>query len=113
MKDNIDYNVDKIINLKSTIQDQQNQISKENLDILFYPDIGMSPTTYFLAFSRFAPGGLIGVESASRVLSGQVMAIFIIAIGAAEAALALSLVIAIYREKSSIEITNSIDIKEA
>ena len=41
------------------------------------------------------------------------MAIFIIAIGAAEAALALSLVIAIYREKSSIEITNSIDIKEA
>ena len=55
MKDSIDYNVDKIINLKSTIQEQQNQISKENLDILFYPDIGMSPTTYFLAFSRFAP----------------------------------------------------------
>ena len=55
MKDNIDYNVDKIINLKSTIQEQQNQISQENLDILFYPDIGMSPTTYFLAFSRFAP----------------------------------------------------------
>ena len=27
----------------------------ENLDIIFYPDIGMSPTTYFLAFSRFAP----------------------------------------------------------
>ena len=26
-----------------------------NLDIIFYPDIGMSPTTYFLAFSRLAP----------------------------------------------------------
>jgi len=67
----------------------------------------------FVAFSRFAPGGILGTESASRVLSGQVMAIFIIAIGAAEAALALSLVIAIYKEKSSIEINNSIDIREA
>ena len=66
----------------------------------------------FVAFSRFAPGGFIGVESVARVLSGQVMAIFIIAIGAAEAALALSLVIALYREKSSIELTNSVDIKE-
>jgi len=66
----------------------------------------------FVAFSRFAPGGFIGAESVTRVLSGQIMAIFIIAIGAAEAALALSLVIALYREKSSIELTNSVDIKE-
>ena len=34
------------------------------------------------------------------------------AIGAAEAALALSLVIALYREKSSIELTNSVDVRE-
>ena len=54
----------------------------------------------------------MGVESASRVLSGHIMAIFIIAIGAAEAALALSLVIALYREKSSIELTNSVDVRE-
>jgi len=55
MKDDIDNKVNKTINLKSTIYEQQNQIEQENLDILFYPDIGMSPTTYFLAFSRFAP----------------------------------------------------------
>ena len=30
-------------------------ISDSKLDILFYPDIGMEPFTYFLAFSRLAP----------------------------------------------------------
>ncbi len=26
-----------------------------SLDILFYPDLGMTPLTYFLAFARLAP----------------------------------------------------------
>ena len=39
----------------------------------------------FVTFSRFAPGGLLGLTDVTNVLSGQIMAIFIIAIGAAEA----------------------------
>ncbi len=30
-------------------------IAAERLDIIFYPDIGMTPLTYFLAFARLAP----------------------------------------------------------
>ena len=30
-------------------------VCDENLDSLFYPDIGMDTFTYFLAFSRLAP----------------------------------------------------------
>jgi hypothetical protein len=30
-------------------------ITEDRLDVLVYPDIGMEPTTYFLAFSRLAP----------------------------------------------------------
>jgi predicted O-linked N-acetylglucosamine transferase (SPINDLY family) len=30
-------------------------IAAERFDILFYPDIGMTPLTYFLAFARLAP----------------------------------------------------------
>ena len=45
-------------------------------------------------------------------LSGQVMAIFIIAIGAAEAALALSIVIAMFREKNTIDFSETIVIRE-
>ena len=31
------------------------EIARRQLDILFYPDIGMDPFTYFLAFARLAP----------------------------------------------------------
>ena len=33
----------------------QKQIAAQQLDVLFYPDIGMHPLTYFLAFARLAP----------------------------------------------------------
>ena len=55
IKSEIDSTADKVIKLKIKIQEQQLQVENENLDIIFYPDIGMSPTTYFLAFSRLAP----------------------------------------------------------
>jgi len=55
IKNEINTKVDKVIQLDEKIQKQQSQIEKENLDIIFYPDIGMSPTTYFLAFARLAP----------------------------------------------------------
>ena len=41
--------------MDTRIQEQQQQVAREDLDIIFYPDIGMSSTTYFLAFSRLAP----------------------------------------------------------
>jgi len=55
IKNEIDASANKVVNLKSKIHEQQLQIENENLDIIFYPDIGMSPVTYFLAFSRLAP----------------------------------------------------------
>jgi protein O-GlcNAc transferase len=33
----------------------QQQIAAQELDLLFYPDIGMHPLSYFLAFARLAP----------------------------------------------------------
>tara|TARA_Y100000590_G_scaffold23663_1_gene27078 strand:+ start:14857 stop:16782 length:1926 start_codon:yes stop_codon:yes gene_type:complete len=51
----IDNSANKVILLKSNLIDQQSQIIEENLDILFFTDIGMSSITYFLALSRFAP----------------------------------------------------------
>ena len=55
MKNEIDDSADKTVILSIKIQEQQRQIEKESLDIVFYPDIGMSPITYFLPYSRFAP----------------------------------------------------------
>ena len=55
LKNEIDKAADKVKALADEIANQHKQIEEENLDILFYTDIGMSPTTYFLAFSRLAP----------------------------------------------------------
>ena len=55
IKNEIDSSADKVVNLKIKIHEQQLQVENENLDIIFYPDIGMSSATYFLAFSRLAP----------------------------------------------------------
>jgi len=55
IKDEIDNSADKVINLEPKIKEQQKQIENENFDIIFYPEIGMSSTIYFLAFSRLAP----------------------------------------------------------
>lgn len=45
----------KSITLPSSIEKQKALISELGLDVLFYPDIGMSPSTYFLAHTRLAP----------------------------------------------------------
>ena len=55
IKDEIDNCSNKVINLSNRIKEQHEQVEKENLDIIFYPEIGMSSTTYFLAFARLAP----------------------------------------------------------
>ena len=55
IKKEVEESVEKTINLKDKISEQQKQIENENLDIIFYPDIGMSGKTYFLSHSRIAP----------------------------------------------------------
>ena len=54
-KSKINIKANKVISLNIKIKEQQQQVEKENLDIIFYTDIGMSPRTYFLAFSKLAP----------------------------------------------------------
>ena len=51
----IDQAAEKIVTLSGHLQKDQLKISDEQLDILFYPDIGMSALSYFLAFARLAP----------------------------------------------------------
>ena len=53
--DIIDTIADKVIFLPNSLVDQQKMVAEEALDVLFYPDIGMSSATYFLAHSRLAP----------------------------------------------------------
>ena len=55
LKNEIDNAADKVNTLSNEITSQHKKIENEKLDILFYTDIGMSPSTYFLAFSRLAP----------------------------------------------------------
>ena len=55
LKNEIDNSANKIIDLNNRIREQHMQIEKEDLDIIFYPEIGMSSTIYFLAFARLAP----------------------------------------------------------
>ena len=55
IKNEIDNCSNKVINLSNKIKEQHEQVEKENLDIIFYPEIGMSSITYFLAFARLAP----------------------------------------------------------
>ena len=46
---------DTAIVLPDTLDAARRTIAEKELDILFYPDIGMDPVTYFLAFARLAP----------------------------------------------------------
>ena len=51
----ISHSVDKVVPLHNKLEQDRESIASEELDILFYPDIGMAPYTYFLSFSRLAP----------------------------------------------------------
>lgn len=51
----IDALSDRVLDLPAGLADQQRAVGDEQLDVLFYPDIGMAPSTYFLAFARLAP----------------------------------------------------------
>jgi predicted O-linked N-acetylglucosamine transferase (SPINDLY family) len=48
-------NADKVVVLPEELETARKRVAKEALDILVYPEIGMDPASYFLAFSRLAP----------------------------------------------------------
>lgn len=54
-RDNLDALADKAITLPVRLNNQQQAVAAEQLDVLFYPDIGMASSTYFLAYARLAP----------------------------------------------------------
>jgi NADH-quinone oxidoreductase subunit K len=64
-----------------------------------------------VAFSRFTPaagladGGIVTADEVRAALTGHVLAVLIISVAAAESALALALIFALYRTKETVEIT--------
>jgi predicted O-linked N-acetylglucosamine transferase (SPINDLY family) len=53
--DAIGCDADRNVEIPYDLYRARDIIAAEQLDILFYPDIGMTPLTYFLAFARLAP----------------------------------------------------------
>ena len=51
----LDQCVDASYEIPTSIREMHRIIACLELDIIFYPDIGMLPATYYLAFSRLAP----------------------------------------------------------
>jgi protein O-GlcNAc transferase len=51
----IELSSDQVITFPLSLDAARQRIEEEHPDLLFYPDIGMEPFTYFLAFSRLAP----------------------------------------------------------
>ncbi len=47
--------VDRHVNLDVSLASSREQVAAEELDVLFYPEIGMDPQTYYLSMSRLAP----------------------------------------------------------
>ena len=45
----------RVLSLPTTLEASRTLIAEQRLDILVFPDIGMDPFTYFLAFARLAP----------------------------------------------------------
>ena len=54
-RQHLDTLADKAITLPGGLKNQQQAVAAQQLDVLFYPDIGMAPSTYFLAYARLAP----------------------------------------------------------
>ena len=52
---NLDELANSTVTLPVKLKNQQEIVAAEQLDVLFYPDIGMSSATYFLAYARLAP----------------------------------------------------------
>jgi predicted O-linked N-acetylglucosamine transferase (SPINDLY family) len=46
---------DRVVTLPRRLDAARQLVADERLDVLYYPEIGMDPLTYFLAFARLAP----------------------------------------------------------
>jgi predicted O-linked N-acetylglucosamine transferase (SPINDLY family) len=55
LTERLEKDADRTLVLPLSLAEQQKAIAALSLDMLFYPDIGMSRVTYFLAYSRLAP----------------------------------------------------------
>jgi tetratricopeptide (TPR) repeat protein len=51
----LDAACDRVVGLSGKLPHKQQQVADLQLDALLYPDIGMSPETYYLAHARLAP----------------------------------------------------------
>ncbi len=51
----IEQAADKVVPLHKILERDREIIAKEELDILYFPEIGMEPYSYFLSFARLAP----------------------------------------------------------
>jgi predicted O-linked N-acetylglucosamine transferase (SPINDLY family) len=55
MAKSIQESADAVVPLPEHLDQARQRIADQQLDVLFYTDIGMDPFTYFLAFARLAP----------------------------------------------------------
>lgn len=58
----------------------------------------------FLAFAKYLPSPLANSSLASSAMSGQMMVIFVMAVAAAEVAVGLGIIMAIYRLRNTVDI---------
>lgn len=56
----LDKSADKSLLLPASLDAARKIVAEENLDVLYYPDIGQEPFTYFLAYARLAPVQIAG-----------------------------------------------------
>jgi hypothetical protein len=67
------------VTLSGRLPQWQAQVAALELDALFYPDIGMWPSTYFLAYARLAPVQMVsyghpdttGIDTVDYFLGGD------------------------------------------
>lgn len=59
----------------------------------------------FLAFARYSPSPLLSGEAVARsAMSGQMMVIFVMAVAAAEVAVGLGIIMAIFRLRNEVDL---------
>ncbi len=58
----------------------------------------------FLAFARYHPANLPGEQGFAAAMNGQMMVIFVMAVAAAEVAVGLGIIMAIFRLRNEVDI---------
>jgi NADH-quinone oxidoreductase subunit K len=58
----------------------------------------------FLSFARYMPSSLPGAKEAESWMAGQMMVIFVMAVAAAEVAVGLGIIMAIFRLRNEVDV---------